>query len=216
MTIFGTSSFILREGNMEITSDSIKEQIPYYLTEQQKEGLLRALNNFNKDPIIETDYYSHNYQDELLQGDGWTKLQVRNFDTGERGSILGIILSNTCDVSPDNKRNLSTKITFAPLIPLSAYVALLEKVKIDNNKIINKITSIKEQRVTSIFYLPCGGSLKEDYIALFDELYTMPSKVFESEKEKSKVFTLGLFGFYLFIFKLSIHFCRFHEDVARN
>lgn len=83
MTICGTSLFILKEENMEITSDSIKEQIPYYLTDQQKEGLLKALNNFTKESIIEPDYYSHSHQDELLQGDGWTKLKVRNFYTGE-------------------------------------------------------------------------------------------------------------------------------------
>jgi hypothetical protein len=53
-------------------------------------------------------------------------------------------------------------------------------------------------------------------MALFDQLYTMPSKVFDQENKKSKVFTLSLFGFYLFVFKLSIHFCRFQENVARN
>ncbi len=202
---------------MEITLDSIKDQIPYYLTEQQKEGLLKALNNFLKDPIRETDYYdSYGHKDELLQGDSWTKLQIRNFDTGEKGEILGIILSNTCDVTPDNKRDLPTKITFAPLIPLPAYVELLEKTGIDPDKIKNKIISIKEQKVTNIFFLPASSVLQRDYIALFDELHTMPSKVFELEKNKSKVFTLGYFGFYLFIFKLSIHFCRFHENVTRN
>jgi len=202
---------------MEITIDSIKEQIPYYLTEKQKEGLLKAIDKLIKDKIIvETDFYSYDHQDELLQGDGWTKLQLRNFDTGERGSILGIILSNTCDVAPDNKRDLPTKITFAPLIHLSAYVALLEKIGVDHDKIINKVASIKEQKVTSIFFLPAGSVLQQDCIVLFDELYTMPSKIFDSEKEKSKVFTLGRFGFYLFIFKLSIHFCRFHENVTRN
>jgi hypothetical protein len=202
---------------MEITHDSIKEQIPYYLTEAQKEGLLKALNKFIKDPIRETDYYdSYGHKDELLQGDGWTKLQIRNFDTGEKGAILGIILSNTCDIAPDNKRDLPTKITFAPLIPLSAYITLLERSGIDPNKIKNKVISIKEQKITNIFYLPASSVLKEGYIVLFDEIHTMPSKVFESEEAKSKIFTLGYLGFYLFIFKLSIHFCRFNEDVVRN
>jgi hypothetical protein len=201
---------------MEITSESIREQIPYYLTEEQKEGLLKALNKFIKDPVSETDYYSYGHQDELLQGDAWTKLLVRNFETGEMGSILGIILSNTCDVSPNNKRELPTNIVFAPLIPLSSYVNLLERAGIDSGRIQNKVISIKEQKVTSVFFLPAGSGLEKDCIALLDQLYTMPARVFESEKEKSKIFTLGRFGFYLFIFKLSIHFCRFHENVTRN
>lgn len=98
---------------------------------------------------------------------------------------------------PDNKRDLPTKITFAPLIPLSAYVALLEKVKIDHGKIINKITSIKEQKISNIFYLPRGGGLKQDYIALFDELYTMPSKHLSQKRKNLKS---SLYDFLAFIY----------------
>jgi hypothetical protein len=200
---------------MEITAKSLKEQIPYYLTQGQKEGLVRALKDFEDFPL-KTDYYINRYQDELLQGDGWTKLQARRFETGEGVSILGIILSNTCDVTPENKRDLPAKIIFAPLIPLSAYVSLLIKMGIDYTQIQDKVISIKEQNVTSIFFLPSGSGLQEDYIALLDELYTMPAKVFELETVKSKVFTLSQIGFYLFVFKLSVHFCRFQEQVTRN
>jgi hypothetical protein len=133
---------------MEINVDSIREQIPYYLTEDQKEGLVRALKDFPTG----INYYLNGYQDELLQGYGWTKLQVRRFETGEKQSILGIILSNTCDVSPDNKRDLPVKITFSPLIPLRAYISLLERTGIESNRIDSKVASIKEQKVTSIFF----------------------------------------------------------------
>lgn len=197
---------------MEITADSLKEQIPYYLTQGQKEGLLKALKDF---PII-TNYYLNGYQDELLQGDGWTRLQVRRFETGEGASILGIILSNTCDIAPENKRDLPANIIFAPLIPLSAYVNLLDRTGIDLGRIRDKVASIKEQKVSSIFFLPAGSGLQEDHLALLDELYTMPARVFELEEAKSKVFTLSLLGFYLFVFKLSVHFCRFQEQVTRN
>lgn len=197
---------------MEITSDSLKEQIPYYLTQGQKEGLLRALKDFP----ARINYYIYAYQDVLLQGDGWTKLQARRFDTGEGVSILGIILSNTCDIAPKNKRDLPSNIIFAPLIPLPAYFHLLKKAGINPSRIQDKMTSIKEQKVTSIFFLPAGGGLREDHIALLDDIYTMPAKVFEEEKAKSKAFTLSQIGFYLFVFKLSVHFCRFQEQVARN
>ncbi len=197
---------------MEITSDSLQEQIPYYLTQGQKEGLLRALKDFPK----KVNYYINGYQDILLQGDGWTKLQARRFDTGKGVSILGIILSNTCDIAPENKRDLPANIIFAPLIPLPSYVSLLQKTGINAIRIQDKVTSIKEQMVTSIFFLPAGNGLQEDHIALLDQIYTMPAKVFELEKAKSKVFTLSLIGFYLFVFKLSVHFCRFHEQIARN
>lgn len=196
---------------MEITPESLREQIPYYLTTDQKDGIIKALEDFP----VEINYYLNAYQDELLQGDGWTKLQLRRFENGEKESILGIILSNTCDVAPENKRDFPVYITFAPLIPLPAYVSLLGQSGVNPSQVQDKVTSIKGQRVTSIFFLPAGSGLQEDHIALLDQLYTMPVKVFELETEKSKFFTLSLIGFYLFVFKLSVHFCRFHENVAR-
>jgi hypothetical protein len=196
---------------MEITPESIREQIPYYLTQDQKDGLTKALRDFPAD----TNYYLHAYENELLQGDGWTKLQVRSFDTGEKKSILGIILSNTCDVAPENKRDFPAKIAFAPIIPLSAYVTLLYRSGINQDQVQNKVSSIREQRVTNIFFLPAGSGLQEDHIALLDDLHTMPAKIFELETEKSKSFTLSLIGFYLFVLKLSVHFCRFHDKVPR-
>ncbi|MEN6349282.1 MAG: hypothetical protein ABFD08_07810 [Syntrophomonas sp.] len=200
---------------MEINSESIREQIPYYLTKSQKEWLVKALKDFQNNQG-NVNYYLHAYHDELLQGDGWTKLQMRRFETGEKGTILGIILSNSCDVSSENKRDLPAKITFAPLVPLDRYVKLLELRGINSDLIQAKVKSIKKQAITSLFFLPAGGDLDNDHVALLDELYSMPAKVFESETAKSKVFTLSLFGFYLFIFKISVHFCRFGEDVARN
>lgn len=196
---------------MEITPESIREQIPYYLTQGQKDGLLRGLQDFPEN----INYYLNSYQDELLQGDGWNKLQVRNFYNGDQKAILGIILSNTCDVDSENKRDLPVKITFSPIIPLRSYVSLLENYGVNTNKIQDKLKSIKYQEVTNIFFLPAGGSLLEDHIALLDEVYTIPATSFELEKAKAKFFTLSLVGFYLFLFKISIHFCRFNENVAR-
>jgi hypothetical protein len=196
---------------MELTPDSLKQQIPYYLTQEQQDGLIKALRDFPKN----TNYYLDAYQNEVLQGDGWKRLHIRNFETGEKKRILGIILSNTCDVTPENRRDFPVKITFAPLIPLHSYVALLMKSGINSTQVQSKLAAIKDQRVTSIFFLPTGSGLQEDYIALLDDLHTMPAAAFELEQEKSKVFTLSQIGFYLFLFKLSVHFCRFHEQVAR-
>lgn len=207
---------------MEITFESLNEHIPYYLTQGQKEGLIKALKAFIDDKVTKS-YYLNRYLTELLQGDAWTKLKIRNFDTGETGSILGIILSNSCDIASENIRDFPVNITFAPLIPLSKYAELLKRNKLHTMAIDQKIRAIKRQGITSMFFLPAGGglyesgcALKEDHIALFDDIYTMPLTVFESEKEKSKVLTLSDFGFYLFIFKLSIHFCRFQENLQRS
>lgn len=200
---------------MEITPESMKQYIPYYLTASQKEWLLKALRDF-QDFHCNANYYIDDYHNELLQGDGWTRLQMRRFETGERGSILGIVLSNSCDIATENKRDFPTRITFAPIIPLNRYVEYLEKYGIESDRIRDKINSIKKQAITSLFFLPTGSGLKEDCVALLDELYSMPARAFESEVSKSKIFTLSLFGFYLFIFKISVHFCRFGEEISRD
>jgi len=201
---------------MEITPESIKDQIPYYLTENQRTGLIKALNDFPENANYYLDNFNNQYQNDVLQGDGWTNLRLRRFEDGEEGKILGIILSNTCDVSPENRRDLPTNITFAPIIPLSRYISSLQRASIGPKRINDKIDSIRQQKVSNIFFLPKGISLEEDCIVPLDQIYTMPTKLFIEDEEKSKIFTLSMIGFYLFVFKLSIHFCRFHENIDRG
>jgi hypothetical protein len=78
------------------------------------------------------------------------------------------------------------------------------------------LAAIREQSITSIFYLPKGAALDAEHIALLDDLHTVPLGYFSGKEERSKLFTLGMTGFYLFLFKLSVHFCRFHESVPRS
>jgi len=199
---------------LAINSESIQEHIHPYLTLEQKEALAQALSRF---PTDKEYYLIGKYRDELLQGDCWTKLQLRRFDTGERKGVSGIILSNTCDVSPENKREIPPNIVFAPIMKLSSYTALLEKAGLEGNTIKNKIDTIKAQAVTTIFYLPDAiGGFGEDHIIILDDVHTMPSSAFQSDSTKRKAFTLNTFGFYLFIFKLSVHFCRLRENVERT
>jgi len=200
---------------MEITADAIHNQIPYYLTQHQKDGLVKALSDFQGNHT-KPNYYINRYVDQLMQGDGWSDFQIFNFENGEKASILGIALSNTCDVTPENNRDLPVKITFAPVIPLSAYNNLLRKNGINEDKISNKMRDIRAQKITNIFYLPCGSKLQEEHIALLSDVHTMPAVYFQNNQKKCKSFTLSMFGFYLFVFKLSIHFCRFHENVDRS
>jgi hypothetical protein len=197
---------------MGITVEDIKEHIPYYLTQEAKKGLVTALKDFPE----KMNYYTTKQHDELLQGDGWNKLDIINVENAERKSIKGIILSNSCDISFGNPRDVPARIVFAPIIPLFLYEALLTRSGIDAEKVTSKVSSIKRQQVTSLFYLPKGGCLESDHIALLDDLHTLPVQLFCKITNREKQFTLSQAGFYLFLFKLSIHFCRFHENVFRD
>ncbi|XOF32840.1 MAG: hypothetical protein ACL93V_12555 [Candidatus Electrothrix sp. YB6] len=197
---------------MGITVDDIKDHIPYYLTQEGKKELTEALDAFPD----KMNYYTLKHQNDLLQGDGWNNLDIINLQTAERKSIKGIILSNSCDISSDNARDIPVRIVFAPIILLDSYEKLLIQRGIDRNKISSKMSTIKQQRVTSLFYLPKGGGLKSEYIAVLDDLHNVPAPYFYNKAENKKEFTLSQAGFYLFLLKLSIHFCRFHENVLRG
>ena len=134
---------------MQITTESIQDQIPYYLTREDKGNLVKALNSFPR-----VDYYLNRYSQDFLQGDGWTSLEVIRFEDGERKFVKGILLSNSCDIDIANKRDLPARIIFSPIIRLSRYKELLMSNIQDGNKIENKIAAIKEQKVTALFYLP--------------------------------------------------------------
>lgn len=197
---------------MQLTAESIQQQIPYYLTQEQQEGLVKELSSFPAG----LNYYTIKHRNDLLQGDGWSQFQVIRFESGERKGVKGLVLSNSCDIDPDNPRDLPVRLLFAPIIKLQSFENQLLRVGIPQESVSAKIRAIREQRVTSIFFLPKGGSLDSEYVALLDDVHTMPAAVFWQDAEKTKLFTLSLAGFYLFLLKLSVHLCRFHECVDRD
>ena len=151
---------------MSISEESIQTQIPYYLTQKAKQGLVEALRGFPE----KTNYFTTLYKEKILQGDGWNKLEVLNFEDGKRKEIKGIILSNSCDISSENHLDFYVNLTFAPVIKLENFKTKLLSEGIDPRKIEAKLQSIREQKVSSLFFLPQGGSLDADYIALFDDI----------------------------------------------
>jgi hypothetical protein len=196
----------------QITAESIQNQIPFYLTQDAKESLASALNDFPR----AIDYYINKYPENVLQGDGWNSFVVFDHRSGSQKLVKGILLTNSCDVAPENPREFPPTFTFAPIIKLNNYVKMLLAADITQQKINDKLNAIKEQKITTIFYLPKGAKLEEDYIALLSDVHTVPKEVFEAREDRQKLFTLSQVGFYLFILKLSLHFCRFHEGIERN
>lgn len=217
MKIFGIYTRVkdfLRKRNLNeklLTTESIQNQIPFYLTQDAKDNLVKALDDFPR----QIDYYINLFPDDALQGDGWNSFVVFDFANGDRKPVRGILLTNTCDMAPENKREFTPTFTFAPIIKLNKYLNKLAAAGLTQQQIDNKVVAIKEQRVSTLFYLPKGAKLDDEYIALLSDVHTVPKHVFETRNDRQKLFTLSQVGFYLFVFKLSVHFCRFQEDVAR-
>lgn len=192
--------------------EQIKDQIPYYLTKEQGEGLLLELEKYNE----KTSLYTGLHSDSYLQGDGWRGFQIFDFASEKKQHVRGILLSNSCDVDPSNTRSLPSKVTFAPLIKFNRFKSMLAENGISQNRIDNIAGSIQRQENTQFFYLPSQPPLDDEYIVWLSDIHSMPAEVFIGSENQVKLFTLNLTGFYLFLLKLSIHFCRFHENVDRS
>ena len=79
------------------------------------------------------------------------------------------------------------------------------------------IARIKKQYISHIFFLPAGSQLENDSIVLFDRINSLPNSLQDRNKiPEQRLFTLSDYGFYLFLYKLSIHFTRIRENVSRN
>jgi hypothetical protein len=72
-----------------ITVEQIQDHLPKYLSPRQQEELLAQLRDFEN-----RNYYTMLHEAEMLQGDGWTKIEIINFYSGVRDKIKGLLLSN--------------------------------------------------------------------------------------------------------------------------
>lgn len=196
---------------MQADFANLAKNLPFYLTQPQKEELAKTLATF---PNIK-NYYIGSFGDEILQGDVWSDLRVVDFESGNKKQVKGILLSNSCDIASENKRAVIPKVVFAPIVPLSRYAEVLRRSGQDERQVEDKLKAFRAQQPTSFFWLPAGGGLEEEHIVSLDDVHSIPLNHFQASKEKRKFATLSQVGFYIFLIKLTVHFCRMHEAVPR-
>jgi hypothetical protein len=197
--------------------DEIKKYLPKYLSQEATEKLFQDLKDFPEN--IHKRLYGNILENEsdIFQGDGITNLPIINLpdETVRNGKVM--ILSNTCDINSDNERLLFPRIVYCPILKLSNFVEMLKKRQVASERITQVVNTIKKQEVSSIFYLPQGGNLEEEYIAILENVNNCDVRVVKLEEvSKRRLFSLSNYGFYLFLFKLSIHFTRIREAVERG
>lgn len=194
-----------------MSGPEFSDQIPYYLTRDKGEALMKQLRNFSE----KTPIYLKDNMEGLLQGDGWTGLSILDHGNGTVRTARAVILSNSCDISLANKREVPPFVSYAPLWRLSN----LERVFLDSGisaqAVADKIGAIRRQEVTQFFFLPSQGVLDDDYVVWLSNAQSMPLANFDSSAN-TRLFTLNMVGFYYFVFKISVHFCRFFEEVDRD
>lgn len=200
---------------MEIKPEDLQRGIPAYLSAADQQALTKALADFPHTRTLRPYFFKVDDQDPL-QGDVWRGLEILRHEDGARKRVLGMLVSNSCDVAPDNGRFFPPKLSFATLLPLERYKQTLLGNGFQEDRVKEHLRQIRAQAVTSLFYLPAEGALEEEHIALLQDLHSIPLKTFLDDANKSRIVSLHQLGFYLFLFKLSIHFCRFLEGVNRG
>ena len=195
----------------------IKAYLPKYLSEENYNILLKELDSFpdNMDKRMYTNSLSNNV---VYQGDGYESFPFVNlmhldYECKYRN---GMVFSNTCDLAVENRRLYSSSIVYAPILDLNKYVEQLKSKKIPEDRILNHINDIRRQKVSSALFLPSNSKIA-DSIVFFDRMMSIDNSFLSREKLNHKrLFSLSDYGFYLLLFKLSVHFSRIQEKVNRG
>jgi len=199
--------------------EEFKLYLPKYLSAESEKELFDSLNDFPQS--IKNKFYTTYLENQkiLFQGDGLKSLLVINLPDPKIDLFPCLILSNTCDLTYQNRRDYyQSRLVYAPIFKLSKYKNLLEKKNnlLDVN-IEQHLKSIREQRISSIFYLPEFGSYIEESIVFLDRVNNSSiTQVALDDLNEDRIFTLSDFGFYVLLFKISIHFSRVRENVERR
>jgi len=200
-----------------IPLDDLRVYLPKYLSAENYDQLISQLRDFpaNIDKRIYTTGLEPNI---IYQGDALDDMPVVNIDNLELGvkNRPCMIVSNTCDMDTANKRLFPTTILYTPIFQLGNYVKILMQYGASEEKIKNHLSDVKAQRVSSMFYLPSIGDLGESIVFL-DRILNVSQKFIDRDTvESRRKFSLSDYGFYLFVFKLSIHLSRVREGVNRG
>lgn len=205
-----------------IPFEEVKKYLPQYLSLTAQQELFKELTQFpdNIDQRIYTSQLSGHKN--IFQGDGIQNLLYINLPDINIGEVPAMILSNTCDIDPSNERYMPMRMVYTPIFNLAKYKETLIRSHVETGEktiqsIDSHISDIRKQYVSHIFYLPKGGKLENDSIIFFDRLNNCPSNSIEGQDlPNRRIFTLSDYGFYLFLFKLSVHFTRIREGVSRS
>lgn len=199
-----------------MTLDDIKLYLPKYLSPDTQRKLFADLKNFPSNVDKRFFGFSGKKEDVIYQGDGLTDMLFVSLPDTVTKKLPCCIISNTCDIDPDNNGKFRSNVVYAPIIALEKYRSvLLEELVYTKESIENHILDIKRQAITQIFYLPQSDF--PESVVFFDRLISIPNQEIDRKTlETRRMFSLSQYGHYVFLFKISIHFTRLIEGVDRS
>jgi|688.fasta_scaffold370527_2 hypothetical protein len=202
---------------------------PSYLTDDNKERLKNALKQFRDGKASQEldfqNFYLLEPRDFFMQTD--VVIEIRHPFWNNNEEVLcfekkyctSMIVTNTCDISDQNSRELNKKeCLFAPIMDLEIYIQELRSISYNEEKLNQLIENIKKQLISNIFYLPPNHKDGREYIVILDKMFWYPTTDLNEllpTIHDDKLFSLNHFGYYLFMLKLSYHLCRLPEACDR-
>jgi hypothetical protein len=197
--------------------DDIRIYLPKYLSEESTKELIKNIGEFPDN--ISNSLYTHTLNnDTIFQGDGLKSLKIINLPDTKIGEAPSVILSNTCDIEPSNKRPFPSQVCYAPIFRLKKYIENLKQANFYTGQSLNQhIERLKQQHITQILYLPIGCGLEYEGIVFLDRINNCQNRSISRDNLKqNRLFSLSNYGYYLLLTKLSIHFSRLQEKIDRN
>jgi len=192
--------------------EKIQRALPPYLSAETKKELLAQLLRY---PDNKNYYGTIPGETEPLQGDGWRGFIVVNFHDAQRDAVLGLVVSNSCDIAAENEPDPDQCLLFAPMLDLDRYAALLQEAGKTPQQIGDLLADIRKQEIHRLFYLPPMPGMLGESIVRLDDVHAQPLSSIKPENIQ-RVFSLNQYGWYVLLIKLSIHFTRMAEHVERE
>lgn len=201
--------------------EEIKKYLPPYLSPREERKLFDELERFPSN-INDSIYASQNVSDtQIRQGDGLEAMPLVSLPENTVQEKPVLVISNTCDISPQNRRATTPRVMYCPIINFESFSHCIKaSPKYDTEEAAEDYFQyVKEQKVSSLFYLPPSPVQEiDESLALLSRVSNCSMEVVyeEGNVDKDRIFSLGLYGFYLLLLKISIHFSRFKEEIHRE
>ncbi len=201
-----------------ISFDEIKKYLPQYLSPGADEYLFQELDQFPDNIDYRLYTTDLRYENTIYQGNGLRNLMIIDLPDTNIYHVNSVVISNTCDLFQENRRPSPSRLCYTPIVSLRKYEKFLRENGVYKAQALeNHISAIKNQFLTQIFFLPKYGALEEDSIIFFDRIQNCDNESIDrSNPIDIRLFTLSNYGHYLFLFKFSMHFTRFTEDIDRG
>lgn len=217
---------------MAFDATEIARLFPSFLTDIEKERITQGLSQFDNplatSPRLYTDFYMPQGPGYLLQGDLLPSVRLPVWQAREgiftKGHSNALLIANTCDVDVSgNVRNIPKEVGFVQLVPFDLYREQLTRrltaqrlsTQTVQSKVRNLEGEIRNQLITNLFFLPAAPGGLSEQVALLDRPFWFPAAELAQVGEAlrtARLASLSLWGYYLFILKLSYHLCRLPEE----